>query len=885
MDGYEGDHCETAQKCLVGSNGEKCVKDQGTASGLIGNCTCQCKDGFEGTNCESKVKSPCSLPQKFTENTIFDQSCISEIELKSGGSCKILCKSGYTPVTNTSGDFSCDNGTLKAPTLQCEKTMTPNFGDTEKPDEKVPETPAPVITQVVAKMTLPLGNLKEILSLPNPAKVLSSAALEASGMSASEVTVNVTKSDYIYLNVNCKRADCSKEESAIVAALITLMCGNNAGNVCKIFAVSSTTGNVRRLASGATDKFVREYVVQSTDPIIQTEATKYAQNQPQISQDILATKLPTEIIRVSASNGADTSVTDAVTVASLSKGHSAAALFFKKSGIASAQGLADVQKSFSKTSFITALSKQTNVDKVTLERELNTTVKNNTATPLEDFDDPRVPPLFKKFITLRGFSAPTPIQKFCWPAILSGRDVIGVAETGSGKTLAYLLPAVAHIVAQTRTDSVESVVALILVPTRELATQVQSVCNRFRRLFGLRSSTVYGGVNRAAQIASLQTTHLPVTILTATPGRLLDLLQSGDFVLPCVTYCVVDEVDRMLGMGMREQIDAIFKYLRPDRQMMLFTASLSPKIEIAARTWAPKANIFHVSKLALSKKKLQQKSRFEVINPEQEKCTTISTHDINLINDILDTQKEPTDISYNLIAPENLLQIVHLCAEHKKQGKLMKLLRGIRKTANILIFCNTTKKVKELVSFLKRANCRCGAIFGQMKQDWRDKAMKNFKFGKTPVLVATDVAGRGLHIKNLRFVVNYDFPPTLEQYVHRIGRAGRAGRAGESHSYFTKNMSPLAPDLVSLLQRCGQTVDPNINQLAKKVRMKGHIQDNACKKRNKNSQDNKSKKCRKSNVKQTTEKKTPNKKEWGPCFSFQKDKTCIRGDMCRFQHT
>lgn len=585
----------------------------------------------------------------------------------------------------------------------------------------------------------------------------------------------------------------------------------------------------------------------------------------------------------------------------------------------------------------------------------NHTGENNTATPLEDFDDPRVPPLFKKFITLRGFSAPTPIQKFCWPAILSGRDVIGVAETGSGKTLAYLLPAVAHIVAQTRTDSVGSVVALILVPTRELATQVQSVCNRFRRLFGLRSSTVYGGVNRAAQIASLQTTvpiessmtateeHLPVTILTATPGRLLDLLQSGDFVLPCVTYCVVDEVDRMLGMGMREQIDAIFKYLRPDRQMMLFTASLSPKIEIAARTWAPKANIFHVSQLALSKKKLQQKSRFEVINPEQEKCTTISTHDstkhqekqqskckVNLINDILDTQKEPTDISChvgqnnvennekslekhileissngekntttkhvtdNLIAPENLLQIVHLCAEHKKQGKLMKLLRGIRKSdkekgvrqaANILIFCNTTKKVKELVSFLKRANCRCGAIFGQMKQDWRDKAMKNFKFGKTPVLVATDVAGRGLHIKNLRFVVNYDFPPTLEQYVHRIGRAGRAGRAGESHSYFTKNMSPLAPDLVSLLQRCGQTVDPNINQLAKKVRMKGHIQDNTCKKRNKNSQDNKSKKCRKSNVKQTTEKKTPNKKEWGPCFSFQKDKTCIRGDTCRFKHT
>lgn len=340
-------------------------------------------------------------------------------------------------------------------------------------------------------------------------------------------------------------------------------------------------------------------------------------------------------------------------------------------------------------------------------------------------------------IKAAGFKAPTPIQSQGWPMALSGRDLVGIAATGSGKTLAFILPALIHIRAQPYLQPGDGPICLVLSPTRELANQTQEECQRFGSSSGIRNTCVYGGVGKRGQIEALRR---GAEIVIATPGRLLDLLEMGATNLRRVTYLVMDEADRMLDMGFEVQIRKIVGQIRPDRQTLMWSA-----------TWP---------------QEVQQLARDFLHDPIQ----------VNVG-------------SLDLKVTDHVKQIIKCVTDRQKFDETLAILKSIDPHSRVIIFTKSKRGADELTRDLRHRGFNALAIHGDKEQRERDYVLNEFKSGRTTIMVATDVASRGLDVKDIRVVINYDFPMCVEDYIHRVGRAGRKTADGYSEgtavSFFT----------------------------------------------------------------------------------------------------
>lgn len=372
-------------------------------------------------------------------------------------------------------------------------------------------------------------------------------------------------------------------------------------------------------------------------------------------------------------------------------------------------------------------------------------------------------------IIRQGFTEPTAIQSQGWPVVLSGRDLVGIAQTGSGKTLAYMLPAAVHINHQQRPQRGEGPIALILAPTRELAQQIQKVARDFGSATLIRNTCVFGGSPKGPQARDLER---GVEIVIATPGRLIDFLEKGTTNLRRCTYLVLDEADRMLDMGFEPQIRKIIQQIRPDRQVLMWSATWPKQVQALAEEFLVDYVQINVGSLALA-------------------------------------------------ANHNIKQIVEVCEEKDKETRLCGLLKEIGSDVNnkIIIFVETKKKVDDITKCIRREGYSAISIHGDKSQPERDYVLTEFRTGKSSILVATDVAARGLDVEDVKFVINFDYPNSSEDYVHRIGRTGRCQQAGTAYAFFTSNNQRQAKDLIAVLEEAGQSVTPQLQELAATARI------------------------------------------------------------------
>uniref|UniRef100_A0A6A7GA23 RNA helicase n=1 Tax=Hirondellea gigas TaxID=1518452 RepID=A0A6A7GA23_9CRUS len=392
-----------------------------------------------------------------------------------------------------------------------------------------------------------------------------------------------------------------------------------------------------------------------------------------------------------------------------------------------------------------------------------TVVGRDVPKPVATFEQANFPDYILEEVAKAGFTKPTPIQCQGWPMAMSGHDVIGIAQTGSGKTLAFILPAIVHINAQPLLQRGDGPIVLILCPTRELANQTQQEVNKFGHSSRIKNTCVYGGVPKAKQAGDLSR---GVEIVIATPGRLLDFLESGTTNLQRVTYLVLDEGDRMLDMGFEPQIRKIVSQIRPDRQTLLWSA-----------TWP---------------KEVVQMSRTFLKDPIQVNIGSLQTS-----------------------ATHNVIQHILLIEPREKMAKFFDLLKQVMPQGErCLVFVATKRLADQLTRSLRQEGWPALAIHGDKSQNERDWVLEQFKTGKSPLMVATDVASRGLDVKHIRAVINYDFPNNVEDYVHRIGRTGRAEEHGTAYSFFTYEDAKKARDLIAVLREAGQEIPPKLQQMA-----------------------------------------------------------------------
>ncbi|KDP31038.1 hypothetical protein JCGZ_11414 [Jatropha curcas] len=383
--------------------------------------------------------------------------------------------------------------------------------------------------------------------------------------------------------------------------------------------------------------------------------------------------------------------------------------------------------------------------------------------PIRMFQEANFPEYCLEVIAKLGFVEPTPIQAQGWPMALKGRDLIGIAETGSGKTLAYLLPALVHVSAQPRLVQGEGPIVLILAPTRELAVQIQEEALKFGSRANVTSTCIYGGAPKGPQIRDLRR---GVEIVIATPGRLIDMLEAQRTDLRRVTYLVLDEADRMLDMGFEPQIRKIISQIRPDRQTLYWSATWPREVETLARQFL--------------------RNPYKVI---------IGSADLK--------------------ANQSINQIVEVVTEVEKYNRLIKLLKEVMDGSKILIFMETKKGCDQVTRQLRMDGWPALSIHGDKNQAERDWVLSEFKCGRSPIMTATDVAARGLDVKDIKCVINYDFPSSLEDYIHRIGRTGRAGARGTAITFFTHANAKFARDLIKILQEARQILPPTLSAMAR----------------------------------------------------------------------
>lgn len=372
-----------------------------------------------------------------------------------------------------------------------------------------------------------------------------------------------------------------------------------------------------------------------------------------------------------------------------------------------------------------------------------------------------------------GYDKPTPIQMQALPAIMSGRDVIGVAKTGSGKTVAFLLPMFRHIKDQPPIKDTDGPVGLIMTPTRELAVQIHRDCKPFLKMMGLRAVCAYGGAPIRDQIAELKR---GAEIIVCTPGRMIDLLAANQgrvTNLRRVSYVVLDEADRMFDMGFEPQVMKIFANMRPDKQTILFSATMPRIVD------------------SLTKKVL----------------------------------KSPIEITVGgrSVVAKEIEQVVEVREESSKFIRVLELMGELYdrdEDARTLIFVDRQEKADDLLKELMMKGYPCMSIHGGKDQVDRDSTISDFKKGVVPILIATSVAARGLDVKQLKLVINYDAPNHLEDYVHRAGRTGRAGNTGVAVTFVTPEQENCAPGIAKALEQSDQPVPDDLNEMRKAHREK-----------------------------------------------------------------
>ncbi|CAE6486756.1 unnamed protein product [Rhizoctonia solani] len=367
-----------------------------------------------------------------------------------------------------------------------------------------------------------------------------------------------------------------------------------------------------------------------------------------------------------------------------------------------------------------------------------------------------------------GYTAPTSIQSQAIPAIMSGRDVIGVAKTGSGKTIAFLLPLFRHIKDQRPLETMEGPMAIVMTPTRELAVQIHRECKPFLKVLNLRAVCAYGGSPIKDQIAEMKK---GCEIIVCTPGRMIDLLtaNSGRVTnLRRVTYLVLDEADRMFDMGFEPQVMKIVNNIRPDRQTVLFSATFPKQMDSLARK-------------------------------------------------ILRKPLEITVGGRSVVAAE-IDQIVEVRTEESKFNRLLEILGQTYNEdseARTLIFVDRQEAADNLLRELMRKGYVCMSLHGGKDQVDRDATIADFKAGVVPIVIATSVAARGLDVKQLKLVINYDAPNHMEDYVHRAGRTGRAGNKGTCVTFITPEQERYSVDIFRALEASKATIPSELEELAK----------------------------------------------------------------------
>uniref|UniRef100_A0A1B6DGM6 RNA helicase n=2 Tax=Clastoptera arizonana TaxID=38151 RepID=A0A1B6DGM6_9HEMI len=392
----------------------------------------------------------------------------------------------------------------------------------------------------------------------------------------------------------------------------------------------------------------------------------------------------------------------------------------------------------------------------------------NVPNPIQYFEEGNFPPYVMDGIRKQGFSSPTAIQAQGWPIALSGNNMVGIAKTGSGKTLAYILPAIVHINNQHPLSYGDGPIALILAPTRELAQQIQQVASDFGNATAVRNTCIFGGAPKGPQARDLER---GVEIVIATPGRLIDFLERGTTNLRRCTYLVLDEADRMLDMGFEPQIRKIIEQIRPDRQVLMWSATWPKEVQALAEDFLIEYVQLNIGSLTLA-------------------------------------------------ANHNILQIIDVCQEHEKEDKLRRLLCeiGSEKENKTIIFVETKRKVDEITHCIRRDGWAALSIHGDKNQQERDHVLQEFRCGRASILVATDVAARGLDVEDVKFVINFDYPSSSEDYIHRIGRTGRSHQTGTAYAFFTPTNVKHAGELVAVLTEANQMINPKLMEMANSSR-------------------------------------------------------------------
>jgi len=338
-------------------------------------------------------------------------------------------------------------------------------------------------------------------------------------------------------------------------------------------------------------------------------------------------------------------------------------------------------------------------------------------------------PVFSKALVAEGYAEPTPIQREAIPAVIGKKDVLGIAKTGSGKTASYVLP-ILHRLLDSPISQYREPAVLVLVPTRELADQVQQVFQAFLPILPerLRCRAVYGGVSINPQMQAIG----KVNILVATPGRLLELVEKNAVRLSSIATLVLDEADKMLNLGFKEEVDRILALLPARRQNLLFSATLSEDMETIRQ---------------------------------------VVLHDPQVIKIV----EEAADVI-------DLIQQQAYLVDEEKKGPLLRYLIKHGKLNQVLVFASSTSKVDGIVNKLLKNRIHAAAVHSKLGQQARREALQQFKSGKLRVLVATDLLARGIDIEFLPCVINYELPRSPKDYIHRIGRTGRAESPGDAIS-------------------------------------------------------------------------------------------------------
>ncbi|MGH7202484.1 MAG: DEAD/DEAH box helicase [Planctomycetaceae bacterium] len=356
------------------------------------------------------------------------------------------------------------------------------------------------------------------------------------------------------------------------------------------------------------------------------------------------------------------------------------------------------------------------------------------------------PPLLRA-VQAEKYHTPTPIQAQAIPQVLSGRDLIGCAQTGTGKTAAFALPILQRLHVEEQTAVPHAPRVLVLSPTRELATQIGESFQSYGRHLAFRHAVIYGGVGQGRQVQALAR---GVHVLAATPGRLLDLMGQGHVRLDRVSMLVVDEADRLLDMGFLPDLRRIVAAVPKRRQSLCFSATMPADVA------------------GLAKSLLTDPVRIEVTPPS----STV----------------------------ERIEQRVLFLAAGEKPATLNRLLRG-EDFAQVLVFTRTKRRAETVARQIRAARIEADAIHGDKTQNARERALLRFRMGRTRVLVATDVAARGLDVEGISHVINYDVPGDPESYIHRIGRTGRAGASGIALSFCDPNERGALRAIERLLRR------------------------------------------------------------------------------------